>query len=233
MKVAIVEDDPRQAELLRGYIVKYCREHNESVEVVCFGDGIDIISEYSGDYDVIFIDISMRHIDGLATAARIRAMDNLVMLYFTSVAAQYAIDGYEYDVSGYLLKPIEYADFARRFSRAVHEVRAQSGDFIAIITENGVDRVACDDIIYIESQNHIMNVHTKTKRYRIYDTMRRLSEKLPANKFLRCNNCYLVNLAHITGVRGEFVLVGDTELKISRSRRKEVMAVLAHIFGTL
>lgn len=233
MKVAIVEDEFQHAELLRSHVIKYCREHNEKVDVVCFNDGIDIVSEYSGDYDVIFLDVEMKHMDGLTTAARIREMDNVVMIYFVSAAAQYAIDGYEYDAAGYMLKPVEYAEFARKFERAVRMTREQSGDFIAIFTESGVDRVACDDIIYIESQNHIMNIHTKTKEYRIYDTMRRLADALPSDRFLRCNNCYLVNISYINGIRGEFVSVGDTELKISRSRRKEVVSALSQVFGTI
>lgn len=60
MKVAIVEDEEQSQELLKGYLAKYGKIHNLIFNVVVFKNGLDLVSEYSADYDLIFMDIVCR-----------------------------------------------------------------------------------------------------------------------------------------------------------------------------
>ena len=59
MKIAIVDDEEQSRALLKEYIEKYAAGRNMVVEVVLFKNGLDLVSEYTADYDIIFMDIVM------------------------------------------------------------------------------------------------------------------------------------------------------------------------------
>ena len=74
LRIAIVEDEKEcQANLIE-YLSKYESENNENFIVRTFYDGIDILDDYSSEYDVIFLDIHMKYQDGMSTARKIREL---------------------------------------------------------------------------------------------------------------------------------------------------------------
>lgn len=75
LKIAIVEDERECQEALIEHLRKYEKEKNEAFIVRIFNDGIDILDDYSADYDLIFLDIHMKYQDGMTTAKRIREVD--------------------------------------------------------------------------------------------------------------------------------------------------------------
>lgn len=232
MKFAVVDDNTEHAESLKSLIERYARENREDITVVCFADGIDVISDYAADYDAIFTDVGMKHMDGLKTVENIRQKDKRVIIFLVTGSVRYAADGYEYGVDGFMAKPVEYAELSRKLDRVIGEIKNDKRGFMVLSTDNGMDRVAIDAIEYIESQNHVMHVHAYGKVYRAFDTMRRLESALPPDLFFRCNNCYLINTAYIMGVHGDYVSVAGAELKVSRSRRKQFDEIAARLFGT-
>lgn len=230
LRIALVDDDKESLALLKGYITDFCRENGECARVECFNDGIDIVSDYTAEFDVIFLDTAMKHMDGLSAAAYIRKKDKNALIVLVSKDAHYAIKGYTVEAFSFLLKPINYFTFSREFARCIKKIKNLQGKYILFSTENGIDRIPVDKIVYIESQNHKMIVNTTEKPYVVYDTMKSLESKLPKN-FSRCNNCYLVNLAFANGVHGEYVLISGEELKISRSRRKTFLEDIAGFYA--
>lgn len=220
IKVAIVEDDEECVDLLKSYIERYCKENGVDVQVVCYSDGIDIVSEYSSDYDIILLDIVMKHMKGMQTAQYIRNSDTKVIIIFITGCAQYAIDGYSVDALSYLLKPVNYVTFACQFERCVEKVEHDRTDYVTFSTEKGIDRIDTAKIVYVESRGHQMIIHTAGDCYYVYETMKKIESLLPKDRFTRCNNCYLVNLAYVEGVHGDYCLIGGDELKISRPKRK-------------
>ena len=50
-------------------------------------------------------------------------------------------------------------------------------------------------------------------------------------QFVRCNSCYLVNLQHVTEIRGDHAVVEGRELSISKPRRKAFLQAFAQYKG--
>lgn len=117
IRVAIVEDDAEVQGVLQEYVRRYTRQYGTEFEVSVFADGVDLLEDYRAVYDIIFLDVEMKHLDGMATAERIRQMDADVILIFITNMAQYAIRGYSVGALDYVLKPVPYFAFRSSCSR--------------------------------------------------------------------------------------------------------------------
>ena len=220
LRIAVVKNEKSCSDLLKEFIDRYCKENGEQARIVSFGDGIDIASDYTAEYDIIFLDTVMKHMDGFKAAEYIRRKDKNVIIVFVAPDAKYAVKGYSVEALSFMVKPVNYSEFSNEMSRCVEKIKNCRGKFVVLATENGINKIAVDSIVYIESQNHKMNINTTEKLYSVYETMKSLESRLPKEQFSRCNNCYLVNLDYVKGVHGEYARIEGEELKISRSRRK-------------
>jgi DNA-binding LytR/AlgR family response regulator len=231
IKIAIVEDELTYRKQLNTYIRQYEAEKGEEFQIVNFSDGLDIVENYSASYDIIFMDIEMKHMNGMAAAQRIREQDKEVVLIFITNLAQFAIQGYQVEALDYVLKPINAFAFAQELQKAVKKVREKKSFFLHIIREGNMFRLDSAKITYIESQGHNVVFHTRDEDYIGRDSLRNLEKKLEGHHFSRCNSCYLVNLAYVTQVDKNVVFVGGTELQISRPKKKPFMEDLAKFVG--
>ena len=79
IRIAIVEDDTGYRSQLGKYIDQYQSDFSETVSVSEFSDGLEIVEKYKSEYDIILMDIQMKHMDGMQAAMRIRDMDKNVI----------------------------------------------------------------------------------------------------------------------------------------------------------
>ena len=78
--VAIVEDEENYREQLENFVSRYGQEKKISIQTRSYCDGIDILDEYAGQFQIILLDIRMKHIDGMETARKIREKDKEVII---------------------------------------------------------------------------------------------------------------------------------------------------------
>ncbi len=82
--VAVVDDEKEFSDQLAGMLRRWQDAHGAELSVTCFQDGIDIAEDFKSKWDIIFLDIQMKLLDGLETARRIRACDSDVILIFVT-----------------------------------------------------------------------------------------------------------------------------------------------------
>ncbi|HJA67334.1 DNA-binding response regulator [Lachnoclostridium sp. An169] len=230
---AIVEDEKEHMELLQSYLNRYASEHSVRFRTDGYADGIDIVSDYKGGYDVIFLDIQMKHMDGMTAAERIRHLDEDVAIIFITSTVQFAVQGYLVDALGYVLKPVPYLAFEQLMNKAVKKIRARKEkNHITLDTECGMLRLATDQICCLESQKHAVIVHCEKETYRTAGPLKRFDEELSGQGFSRCHNAYLVNLSHVNAMTPSSVRLSDgEELPVSRARKKAFMDALTDYIG--
>ena len=129
--IAIVEDDKTQAASLKEYLLRYAAENGEAFAVKTFSNAVIFLENYTAVYDVVFMDIKMPYLNGIAAAHKLRELDKGVLLFFITSLTQYAIRGYEVDALNYIVKPVEYNEFALKFKKAVDRLaEKKSGELL-------------------------------------------------------------------------------------------------------
>ena len=232
LKIAIVENEPEQADLLSGYIARYSQESGIKCQVITFSNGLEFISGYTPGFDAVFMDIKMPLIDGMEAAEKLRKIDEDVVLIFVTNMAQLAIKGYKVNAMDFIVKPVTYFDFSLEMDKICRAHDRSTQDYVWVKTAGVLRRIDFNAIFYIEIIMHDVYVHTDRETVNFRGSLKNLEEKLDPALFSRCNNCYIVNLQHVTGVKEDAVMLesGD-ELHMSRTRKRQFMNDLTAFFS--
>ena len=94
IRIALVEDEAEVRAQLQGYVQRHTRQYGTEFAVTEFADGMELLDDYRPVYDILFLDVEMKHLDGMETARRVRELDKDVIIVFITNMAQYAIGGY-------------------------------------------------------------------------------------------------------------------------------------------
>lgn len=232
LKIAVVEDQQETRECLCRYVRQYADEQGIRVEVLPFANGAIITKNYQPGFDIIFMDVEMPQLGGFGAAETIREVDPDVVLVFVTNMAQYAIRGYEVDALDYVLKPVDYYQFCTKLSRAVQRVQRKKGGQIALqLAGGGMQLLDTGEIYYLETRSRMLYYHTAKGEFAVRASLQSAEKQLTAYHFVRCNQCYLVNLEHVKGIENDFALVGDARLEISRRQRAAFLTAVASYVG--
>ena len=230
-RIAIVEDEAAVREQLAGYVQRYTRQYGTPFEVTEFADGMEILEDYRPQFDIIFLEVEMKHRDGMETARRIRERDGGVLIVFITNMAQYAIRGYAVGALDYVLKPVPYFAFSQQLLKAVARLEKRAKRYLTVPVEGGLRRLDTASIYYLESEGHRVHFYTDEGDFSAPGALKTFEEKLADCPFARCNSGYLVNLAQVRELRQSTVQVGPCELQVSRPKRKAFLAALTDYIG--
>ena len=232
-RIAIVEDEEEYTLQLKTCLRNYEKLKEETFQISCFNDGIEILDGYSADYDMIFLDIKMKHVDGMETAQKIRRIDSDVIIIFITSLAQYAIAGYKVNAMDFILKPVKENQLNVTLDNALASIRKWKREKMLKVTSGSdVRKISTDDIYYVEVSNHDLTLYLKneTVMTRNY-TLSQLEKELAAYSFVRANQYQLVNLKYIIEIKKDEVVLPCNSLFLSRNRKKDFIMSFAEYIG--
>jgi two-component system, LytTR family, response regulator len=199
-----------------------------------------------GDIQLLFLDIQMPDLTGIQFMQLIKGQSCKVIL--TTAYAQYALEGYEYDVIDYLLKPISFDRFLKSVQKAQQLLQVMplsappitidnqlvtpidpipmTQDFIFIKTEYRLQRVQHSDILFIEGGKDYSTIHTLKERILSLTSLTKLQEMLPTPPFLRVHKSWLVAVNKIDSVERQRIFMGKTIIPIGDTYKDAFMKVV-------
>lgn len=233
VRIAIVEDDLQAARQLQEQVEQFGAENKVETQITLFSDGAKLAGDYRPEWDLLFLDVDMPVMNGFETAKSIRETDPDVCIIFITNLAQYAIHGYDVGALDYLLKPVKYPALAMRLKRVLRLLRTRENEALILKTDGNMVRVPLSRIYYIEIFDHNLQYHTVEGVITTGgSTLSSLEKSLIPQGFVRCHNCYLVNIRYIDRVHGNTLRVAERELPVSRNRRRAVIdALLSYAEG--
>jgi DNA-binding LytR/AlgR family response regulator len=155
----------------------------------------------------------------------VRSLQERPLIIFTTAHKQFAIEGFELDAVDYLLKPINFDRFTRAVHKAIDYYKYKNAgtqddnDYLFVHSEYRLIKIPLNDIEYIESLEDYIKIHiTNTKPVLTLMSMKKVLEKLPADKFQRIHRSYIVSVTKVKSIQNRKVqLAPAIELPISDS----------------
>lgn len=180
--------------------------------------------------DLVFLDIQMPELNGLQL---IKLGGGRVPVVLTTAYADYALEGYAYDVVDYLLKPISF----ERFYQAAEKVRTRLASqaplasqaeidppplSIFVKTEHKLQRIALEDILYIEARQNYIAIETPGGRIMSLQNIKAIEERLPPVQFVRVHKSFIVALEKIDTIEKSRIFIGKVVIPIGDGYRENL-----------
>lgn len=231
IEIALVEDEISFSETLKEYLQNFFSIYKLDISIHYYSNATSFLSEKK-KFDFIFMDIDLKDkINGMELTKIIREKDKDVIVFFVTNLAQYAINGYEVEAFDFILKPINYNNFAIKLDRAFKCYQNKKGIVIVVPSRNGKENVLSEELKYVEIMEHKLLFHTINGIVTGTGTMKSVLQKLEGLPFYLCNQCYLVNLKYVTGIYDNQVKIGKELLQMSAPKKKDFMTALNNYLG--
>ncbi|MBX2842874.1 MAG: LytTR family DNA-binding domain-containing protein [Flammeovirgaceae bacterium] len=220
----IVDDDLMSLKIMETLVAR-----NSSLDMVGkFENAIDAANMLANQpVDLIFLDVEMPEMTGLEFIKTLSAPPQIIL---TTSKEKYALEAFEYEVTDYLLKPIEnYARFLKavqRVQKNIEEKNANSteeGDSLFVKVESLLENIKFVDIDFIEAAGDYVKIHTSKRMLLVYTTLRAVEKKLPESQFMRIHRSFIIRLDRIENIDISNLQIGRRIIPISNTYKGSLM----------
>ncbi|HVZ57742.1 MAG TPA: LytTR family DNA-binding domain-containing protein [Chitinophagaceae bacterium] len=174
--------------------------------------------------DLLFLDIEMPYLSGIEF---LKSFPNPPRVIFTTAFEQYALQGFELDVLDYLVKPVSFERFLKAANKAYEfflgQRSAPQADYLFIRADNKLEKVLFADILYAESLENYVAIHTARRKMITHATLKSLQESLPPGLFVQTHKSYVVNTGQVTAIEGNTLHIGSHRVPVSKYLRDQVL----------
>ncbi len=238
VKCVIIDDELFARKLLADYIKRM-----PNLELSgAFSSPVELISFLNTEkVDLIFLDIQMPDITGIDFLKNWNIEPAVI---FTTAYPDYALEGYQLDVSDYLLKPFSFARFMKGVSKAIEHIELKrlkveydvSGaektpseesvqDYIIVRSDRKIHRIYYEDLLFVEGAMEYVNFITTERKIMGLFSLKELTDTLP-DSFMRVHKSYLVHLKKIDSIDGNQVIIGSHTIPVARNHKAELLKKL-------
>jgi len=214
----IIEDEPLALERTKSFVSKIpflnlCGTFENAL------DGLAFLK--TNKVDLLFLDINMDELSGIELLESSKIESQVII---TTAYQEYAIKGYELNVTDYLLKPFTFD----RFLKAVNKAQENSNqnppnlplDFIFVKTENRLEKINISDILFIEGMRDYRRIHTINKRIMTLQNFSELEQIIPSNLVCRVHKSYMVGINKIESIERMRIKISNQIIPISETYKE-------------
>lgn len=221
IRCIIIEDEPLAAKILTDYILQV-----PFLELQAAFKSALPATEYlrTNSAELIFLDIHLPRLKGMAF---LKTLTHRPAVIITTAYNQYAVEGFDLNVTDYLLKPFSF----ERFLVAVGKVKTgqtemlktndipEKKDYLFLNVQKKKVKILFSEIIYIESQREYVRIVTKKKEYMPKMSTHEIERLLPSSLFKRIHRSFIVSVGRIESYTAEIVEVDGAFIPIGREYR--------------
>lgn len=236
LKCLVVDDEALAITLLEKYI-----SQSENLELVASTKNpvkaIELLEEET--IDILFLDIQM---PGLTGIELLKVLPQKPVVILTTAYSEYAIEGYQLDVTDYLLKPFSYERFMQSVTKAQRIIELnlqalknagqlslhQEKKFINVKADHKIYKIPFEEIRYVEGLKEYVSFFTNDQRIIALESLKKLELLLPDSQFMRVHKSYIIAIDKVRALEGNLLEIEDKKIPIGKTYRQEV---IKKIFG--
>ncbi len=217
MNCLIVDDDEMSRTIVRHFV-----EQTQILNLVGLcADGIEAVNVLrQTPIDLIFLDVEMPEMTGMELVKSLTIKPKIIII---TSRADYAVEAFEYSVTDYLVKPINYARFLKAVERAqenadlLYNSSTPAQQDLYIKTDAKIVKVSLGDLLYVEALADYVILHTASARYIVHSTMKGIEKRLSENSFVRVHRSYIINTDKIDTIEDLSVVINKKYIPIGAS----------------
>jgi two-component system, LytTR family, response regulator len=226
IKCIIIEDEPLAAKVLADYVAQV---PSLSLQA-SFKDAI-LASGYLHQHtvDLIFLDIHLPRLKGMAF---LKTLAHPPAVIITTAYHQYAVEGFELNVTDYLLKPIEFERFlaaVNKIGKAPAAAAPPTGtparDYLFLTVQKKKVKILFSEMVYLESQREYVKVVTTKAVYLTKMGTHEIEALLPPSLFRRVHRSFIVSVSKIEAYTADSVELPGATIPVGRGYRDVLEAL--------
>ncbi len=222
----IIEDEPLALEKTKDFVNKVPFLNLSAT----FDNALNGLTYLNNNkVDVLFLDINMDELSGIELLETSKITSQVII---TTAYQEYALKGYELHITDYLLKPFTFNRFLQAVNKAQenmsHRVSDVQPDFIFVKTENRLEKIMLNEIVYIEGMRDYLRIHTTTKKIMTLQNFSEIEKLIPSNIVCRVHKSYMVALNKIDSIERTRIKIADQLIPISETYKE----VFFHLINT-
>jgi len=220
----IIDDEP----LARRGIHEYVKEIDFLHSVGECGSAAEAANVMAKQHvDLLLLDIQMPRLTGIDF---LKTLSHPPMAIITTAYSEYALEGYSLDVIDYLVKPIPFDRFLKAVQKALdfHQMRHRetpesSPEYFFVKSNGKYERVAFNDILYVESMQNYVLIHLPGQKLIVYMTLAGLEAQLPPRRFMKVHKSFVVSIEQVNSIENNEIIIRQARIPISRTLKDEVL----------
>ena len=224
LKCIITDDEPIARKGLQSYV-----ERIDFLELVGVCEDVIQLNNQlkSQQADLLFLDIEMPYMTGIEL---LNSLSNPPKVIITSAYAEYAIKGYDLEVSDYLLKPISFDRFLKAVNKVYDQLISSQTpvvqDYLFVKTSLKLEKIRFNDMRFIEGVENYVAIYTSDGKIITHTTLRTILQKLPPERFVQVHKSYLVNIDKIDSIEGNLLGIGKNKIPLSRTYKETALEII-------
>ena len=199
MKIVICDDMQEDLDLISTYIMKCANDLNIEIECNSYMDGNDLLNNINDELDVVFLDIDMPKPNGIDIANTLNEKFPELNIVFITNHSNLVFDVIKFRPLGFVRKNKIEDEMKQALIRVQNEIYNNSVVFQNLMV------IKMNDILYMESKGHNIEIHTKEKVQTVRATMSEYEQKLKPYGFVRIHKGFIVNMKFICRINGRIV----------------------------
>lgn len=225
--IGICDDEELMLKINELYVREMSKKIGIDVEILCFRSGNEIIEYSQSDkIDVAFMDIDMKGISGINAALKLKSINRDMVIIFVTGHREFAIDAFEADAVGYLVKPIQPEKVEKMLRKSINLIilmKNRVNNTMLVITEDNIKKkIPQYKIIYIEKEGNQCQIHTTEGTHSYYIAITKIIEELE-DYFWQINQGIIINKKFIKDiVKNEILLKNGLSFTLGRKYSKEI-----------
>ncbi len=225
MTCIIVDDDEVSRMMIQNFV-----ERTESLvlKAICINglEGRKALLE--NQIDLVFLDIEMPKMSGLEM---LESLEHIPQTIMTTSKKDFALEAYQFGVTDYLLKPVEYIRFLKAVNKVENNLKrqifeTQGSNDIYIKADGRVVRLKSNEIMFIEALSDYVIINTTDKKHVVHSTMKAIEKRLSIIDFVRVHRSYIVNIHKIDTIEDIGIIMPQKTIPVGASYKNDFLARL-------